>query len=61
MGDLEEMVDTGRNRLLGGRECTRVATGYFISERHGKAAYDIAEVMIRDVLLYGMKSAEDLY
>jgi hypothetical protein len=60
-GDLEEMVDTtGRHQLLGG-DCGRVATGYFISDRHGKAGDDMAGVMIRDVLLYGMKSAEGLY
>jgi hypothetical protein len=62
MDDLEEMIDTtGRHQLLGGDDCARVATGYFISDRHGKGADDMAEVMIRDVLLYGMKSAEGLY
>jgi len=44
--DLKEMVDTsGRHQLLGGRDCARVATGYFISDRHGKAADDMAETM----------------
>jgi hypothetical protein len=62
MGDLEEMIDTtGRHQLLGGHDRAPVATGYFISDRHGKSAEDQAEVMIRDVLLYGMKSAEGLY
>jgi hypothetical protein len=59
--DLKEMVDTtGRHQLLGGRDSARVATGYFISRTPGKGADVMAEVMIRDVLLYGMKSAEGL-
>lgn len=53
---LAEIVDlTGRSELPGGTR-GREATGYFIAGRDGKSAEDAAGTMVRDMLLYALKT-----
>jgi hypothetical protein len=62
LGDLAEMIevtpDVLRHQILGGRHPARQASGYFLADSQGKSVEAAAAIMVRDIMLYGMKIAE---
>jgi hypothetical protein len=55
--DIAEMVDmTGLHPMLGSMRSSQ-AIGYFMADRDGKSAQQVAATMCRDVLLYALKTS----